>query len=301
MQQLDHLVERGRVGLAGGDDREQPLEITGQQVALQQRLPGPHPVAVAHHGVDLAVVRDHPERVRQLPGRERVGGETGVDDRQRAGQPLVVQFGEDQLELLGGQHPLVDQGPAGQRGEIDADLVLHPAAQAVRQPLERDAHHRRRPGGHEQLLEPRHGGPGHVAERARVGRHRPPAQDGQALLLGQQLDLGPGLGRVLVVDREEDVSDRVTARPGQVEAGLGPQESVRDLDQDAGAVTGAGIGAGRAAVIEVAQRLQALLDDGVAGLAGQGRDERDATGVVLEPGVVETLGGPSQPGRRCGR
>ena len=65
------------------DDREQPLDAAagfdaGNSRGLEHRLAGPHPVAVAADGVDLAVVRDEPVRVRQRPGRERVGGEPGV-------------------------------------------------------------------------------------------------------------------------------------------------------------------------------------------------------------------------------
>src|SRR3712207_7749585 len=47
-------------------------------VACQQGFPGPHPVAVALDGVDLAVVGDHPIRVGEFPRREGVGGEPGV-------------------------------------------------------------------------------------------------------------------------------------------------------------------------------------------------------------------------------
>ena len=59
--------------------------------------------------------------------------------------------------------------------------------------------------------------------------------------------------------------------------------------QDARAVAGVRLGAGGAAVVEVAQGGERLLDDVVAGHAGQGRHEGDATGVVLVAGVVEPL------------
>ncbi len=72
-------------------------------------LASPHPVAVAHHGVDLAVVGDVAVRVRQRPGRERVGAEPGVHQGQRGGQPTVGQVGEEGLELPRGEHALVDE------------------------------------------------------------------------------------------------------------------------------------------------------------------------------------------------
>ena len=77
---------------------------------------------------------------------------------------------------------------------------------------------------------------------------------------------------------------------GQLEVDDLAEERVRDLQQDAGAVAGVRLGAGRAAVLEVAQRGDRLGDDVVAGLAGQGGDERDTAGVVLVESVVEALG-----------
>ena len=61
---------------------------------------------------------------------------------------------------------------------------------------------------------------------------------------------------------------------------------IRDLDQNAGAVACQRIGADRAAMGEVAQDLQALLDDGVALRALDVRDEADAAGVVLVGRIV---------------
>ena len=62
-----------------------------------------------------------------------------------------------------------------------------------------------------------------------------------------------------------------------------------------GTVTRVGIRARSPAVLEVAERLKALLDDGVGRLAPELGDQRDATGVVLVGRVVEA----TWP-RRCG-
>ena len=148
VQQLEHLVERRGVGRPRRADRVEPLEVAGDQVGGEQRLAGPHPVAVAHHGVDLAVVGDVAERVGQRPAREGVGREPRVHDRQRRGDPLVGEVGEEVVELVGRQHPLVDQGPRGQRREVDVGLLLRALAQAERLALQRhpgDARRRRRP------------------------------------------------------------------------------------------------------------------------------------------------------------
>src|SRR5690606_8046349 len=67
------------------------------------------------------------------------------------------------------------------------------------------------------------------------------------------------------------------------------EERVRHLDQQSRAVTGILLSTRSAAMLQVAQRGQAVVDDVVARLAGERGDECDATFVVLEPGVVQTL------------
>src|SRR5204863_7556952 len=67
------------------------------------------------------------------------------------------------------------------------------------------------------------------------------------------------------------------------------EEAIGNLDQDARAVGELGIPAHCAAVREVAQHRQALLDDGVRLLALDVRDEAYAASVVLVVGGIEPL------------
>ncbi len=67
-----------------------------------------------------------------------------------------------------------------------------------------------------------------------------------------------------LVVRHEDVTGGVLAGLRQLEAerlGFVRQEVVRNLDQKASAVAGQGIGADRAAVLEVLEYLQCIFDD----------------------------------------
>jgi hypothetical protein len=87
---------------------------------------------------------------------------------------------------------------------------------------------------------------------------------------------------------------------------LGAVELVGDLDQDAGAVAHQLVGADRAAVVQVLQDLQPLLDDGVRLDALDVGDEADAAGVVLE--IIgdrddrhPCTTGTGRVGRRAGR
>ena len=111
VEQLQDLVETGRVGDTGGADREDPFEVRNQ-VGRQEALAGSHEIAVALDGVDLAVVGDHPVGMGKRPHRERVGGEPGVYESDGALDAVVVQVDEEVGQLQPGEHALVDEGPA---------------------------------------------------------------------------------------------------------------------------------------------------------------------------------------------
>ncbi len=81
-EQLEHVVEHGGVRAALADDGNHLLEVVPEQLGCELRLARPHPVDVAAQRVDLAVVGDHPIRVRKLPARERVGRESRVHERE---------------------------------------------------------------------------------------------------------------------------------------------------------------------------------------------------------------------------
>ena len=133
-------------GVMIGKARSSPRDQRGRH----QRLAGAHPVAVALHGVDLAVVGQVAVRVRERPRRERVGGEAAVHQRQRGLDPLVGEVGEELGELGRGEHALVDEGAARQRREVDhlvagartvelRELVLAALAHHEEQAVELDA------------------------------------------------------------------------------------------------------------------------------------------------------------------
>ena len=75
MQQFKHLIEAGTVRCPGCADRENLLDVGAEDVGVDQRFAGPHPVLVTGDGVDLTVVGDPAERMRQRPRREGVGRE----------------------------------------------------------------------------------------------------------------------------------------------------------------------------------------------------------------------------------
>ena len=96
-----------------------------------------------------------------------------------------------------------------------------------------------------------------------------------------------------MIGRQERHADGVGAGRREVGDALRGEhrakEAVGDLDQDAGAVTGVGLGAGGAAVLEVGEGHQAGVHQLVAARALDVGDEGDPARVMLETRVVETV------------
>ena len=140
-------------------------------------------------------------------------------------------------------------------------------------------------GAHEQLRDPRGHGPRRRATRALVHRNLPPTQDELPLGLDAVLQESHRLG--WVTGWHEANGDPVAPRLGQLEVDLGAQEGVRELDEDARAVPGIGVGALRSAMLEALERVQRPGHDLVRRGRAQPRHECDAAGVVLVARVVQ--------------
>ena len=137
-EQLEHVVQRGRVGLSAVDDRQQLLQLVAEQRRDERAFARGKGVEVALQRVDLAVVGDGAERMREFPGRERVRGIALVDDRERRNEIRIGEVGVELLDLRGEQKPLVDDrlrragADVGLRGRL-----LDLPADDVEPPLER--------------------------------------------------------------------------------------------------------------------------------------------------------------------
>ena len=118
-QELERVVEAGGVGLAGIGDRPELADVGAEQRRRHRSLARRHPVDVAAHGVDFAVVADEAVGVRQPPGREGVGRKALVDERERGLEIRIVQVGVVGAELGGEEHALVDQRAAAHRHDVE--------------------------------------------------------------------------------------------------------------------------------------------------------------------------------------
>jgi hypothetical protein len=300
-QELDDVVEDARVRAALLDDGPHLLDlILGEERRGDDGLAGPHPVDVAAQGVDLAVVGEGPERVGERPGRQHVGREAAVDEGERRLERLVGEVREVSGDLRRRQHPLVQDRPRGQRAEVEVirslDRLAHHADPVLagheESPLELvlgPAAHR---AAHDHLLDHGLAGDGGGAQARVVGGDLAPAEDLQLELIERapedvlRAHVGP---RVL---REEALTDRVLAGLGQGDPmlrALPEEEGVRHLHEDPGAVARLLLRPPGTAMVEVLEDLDALLDDLVGSDVVEIGDEADATGVVLEAGIVEAF------------
>ena len=99
----------------------------------------------------------------------------------------------------------------------------------------------------------------------------------------------------MAVHRQEHHGHAIAAQLAQLHpqpVALQRKKRVRDLDQNSRAIARFRIAAGRAAMGEIDQDLQALANNVVTLLAADARDQTHATGIVLIPRVIEPL--------RCG-
>ena len=155
VQQFEAFVERAGIRIAGRGDRQQRLELA-EQFGAQAAFAGRQPVAVALDRVDLAVVGEQAERLRERPARERVRGEARVHNRDLRLHARIRQVGEERGELHRGEHALVGDGAGRQRREVDADLMLDALADAEGLAVELDARQLAFGVGDDQRLEAGH-------------------------------------------------------------------------------------------------------------------------------------------------
>ena len=229
-----------------------------------------HPVHVALERVDLAVVGQHAERLRQRPLRERVGGIALVIDREGALEPCIHQVGIELRHLLGQHHALVDQRTAGQRTDIhpiDASsrcCLFDPTADDIKLALElffiqtffvAD----------QDLLDLRAGRVGLFAQHLSIHRDMAPAidvvpyaqhfafHDRAATLLCREI----GAGQKYLTNRDQVVLVRFV--PGALDLVI--KERHRDLHMNARTVTSLAIGINRPAVPDGLERINTLFDN----------------------------------------
>ena len=170
-QELERVVERCGVRPFGPDGLS--------QLWLELCFAGAHPRAVRPDGVDLAVVREHAEGLREPPVGHGVGRVALVEDRDPALAIGVLQV-EIEVGEPGARHEaLVDEGPARAGRDVHAHTARRrlPFRGATRPVETRFPHVRVRLGPRDQPVPDA----GHrlartLAETGGVDRHSTPLQ-----------------------------------------------------------------------------------------------------------------------------
>jgi hypothetical protein len=170
--------------------------------------------------------------------------------------------------------------------------VPRPPPDHVKLALERVVVGNVRAAADEELLDDRLRTLRGLAEHAVVGRDLAPAQEGLALVAHDLLEQVLAGGPATRVVRQEHDADTVRPCGRELDAHVRArldQETVRQLHQDARAVSRVLLAAGRAAVFEVQKNFEPVANDARRLAPLQIDHEADAAGVVLVSWIVEAL------------
>ncbi len=216
-----------------------------------------------------------------------------MDQRQRALNQRMRQIGIVAGQLIGCQHTLVDQRPRREAGDVERRAaLLDPPPQEIEPPFE--ARWAVFSGADEDLLYVRLARFRAIPDLGVVLRHIAPAQHFETGFRDLRRDDIPALLRKLGILRHEEHPYPVVTGVRQYDAQFTADMAVKalwNLDQDAGAIAGRLLVAGRATVTQVLQCLEPLGNDFVR-LASLYVDvECDATCVVLPLRVIESRSG----------
>ena len=300
-QELEHVVQNRGVGALAVDDGHHALKIVLQHGAVQVGFAGADPVDVALEGVDLAVVDDKAVGVRALPAGRGVGGVTRVNERHGRLDGGVVEVDEEAAHLRGDEHALVHDGARAHgahvedlvaQGELGVGLLLDGAAAHIQAALEGVTGGRVVGAAQEGLQDGGHAGACRLAQVVRVDGHLAPKEQRHAGLGAALLKHATGILYALVVLREEQHGHAIVALCRQNLAALlslFAKKVMRDLEQDAGAVAGVLLESGAAAVLQVDQNGQCVVQNLVMALAVDIGKRADATCIVVEFGAIKAL------------
>ena len=240
--------------------------------------------------------------MREVPGRERVGREPLVHQRQRRNAAGILQVLVIGADLTGEQHAFVDNRACRHRRHVELlavrklerlDGVARGFADDVELALQRVGDGDPGAAADEDLADSRLDALHRMAESLVVAGHIAPAEQHLAFVLDGALDFVFACKARGGLLRQEHHADAVFAHRRQRYVLLGhllAEELVRDLYEDPRAVAGQRVCAHSATMREVLEDREPLLDDGMALGALDVRHKADATGVMFVGRVVQTLG-----------
>lgn len=178
------------------------------------------------------------------------------------------------------------------QGELSVGLLFDGAAAHVQATLKGIAGERVVRTAQESLQDSRHAGAGRLAQVVRVDGHLTPKEQRHAGLGAALLKHATGILYALVVLREEQHGHAIVALCRQNLAALlslFAEKVMRNLEQDSGAVAGVLLESGAAAVLQVDQNGQRIVQNLVMALAVDIGKRADAACIVVEFGAIKAL------------
>ncbi len=297
-QHLEHRIQRARVRGATGDDRLDVLCHVAESRRSHADLMAAHPVDVALQCVDLAVMGQHAEGLRQPPLRESVGGVALMINGKGGFKPLIRQIGVEHRHLLGQHHPLVNDAAAREGTQVKPlnprrrRRLFDAAADDVQFALELLG-----VGAilaaNQDLFDLGARRIGLFAQNGRVHRDMPPAIDVMAHPQDFGFHDGPAAFlRAEIGTRKENLPHRdqlfrIRLMPGA--ANLIVEELDRNLHMDARAVASLAVGIHCTPVPDRLKRRNAVFHNLAAGLAGNRHHQSHPARGMLVIRLVETV------------
>ena len=292
-QHFEHVVQALRIRALHLHQRRDLVDVR-ERGALELGGARLGPLAVAGDGVDLAVVGQEAERLRQAPLRQGVGGEALMEHAHRAFQVRIAQVRVEQRQVGRHHQALVDDDPAAQMGDEEVRMLgfqrlFHPPPQFEQQQLEGELVHGIRRGD-EHLLDGRHGLQGLRTAGLRIGRHFAPARQGHPQRFAGGGHFGLGTLAYGLILRQEDIAAAVVlAQLDAQRLGLLAQEAVRLLHQQPAAVTALAVGSHRAAVGHPCQCTNRRFHQPVAGLIVHLGNQTETTAIAFEFRLIQPV------------
>ena len=297
-QDLQRVIKASGVGAAWLNDRLEQVDVRTPEIGFQFGFTRVHPVAVAPDRVDFAIVGQHAERMGKGPRWKSVRTVALVE---QGDCRLIFGVREVRVEFFqrcGDEEAFVNNRAVRERGNVEIlNLVCSGAVLDLITGQEKSAFVvviRHSSGSSNQyLLDEWHGGLGLFSQHVIVDRNLTPSKYEQ-LALFQNLfgDGACACGLILVVRRQEH--DAYTEIAWVVEGvpellHFRRENFIRNLGGNPGPVTGFGIGVESSSVHQTADGEQGCLENGIRAFPTNLGNEPNATGVMLQIGIIESV------------
>ena len=269
------------------------MQLVLECLAAHRFFTGKHLVGIAGDGIDLAVMDDQTVRMRLLPARSGVGGEAGVNHRNGGNKAGSLEIQIETAQLAHKEHALVNDRAARQGADVGQAVgLLEFAAYKVQLAVKVKTLGAFLRACHEALPDLGHALSGTGAEDLRGARYSAPAEELQAVALGDDLKELLGLRTFQLTLGEEEHADAEVTLLAELDAFcLGDilEVGVGDLRQNADAVTCLAFCILAGAVLQLFYDRKRILDDTSGTEALEVDDCTDTAVVVLKCGAVKPL------------